>query len=121
MDEGGEVDVVVGEAAHIALARIAQEPLRAALPAPVEHGDGKAARAQIAHGLEIFLDEFGAAGKQAHGALAARRRIPARKAQLTPSGVFSMPETTPSGTGLAGMETRSMAGESMPARETIAL
>ena len=58
-----------------------ERALGQALPAPVEGGDGKAARAQLAHGLEIFLDEFGAALEQAHRALAARRRMPARKAQ----------------------------------------
>src|SRR4029450_13391079 len=36
---------------------------------------------QIAHGLEILLDEFGAPWKQAHGALASRRRCPARETQ----------------------------------------
>ncbi len=55
----------------------------AALPAPVDRGDGEAARAQFAHGLEIFLDEFGAALEQAHRALAAGRRMPARKAQCS--------------------------------------
>ena len=52
-----------------------------ALPPPVDGRDRKAARAQFAHRLEIFLDEFGAALEQADGALAARRRMPARKAQ----------------------------------------
>ena len=50
-------------------------------PRQSKRGDGKAARAQVAHGLEIFLDEFGAALEQADRALAAGRRRPARKAQ----------------------------------------
>src|SRR6185295_15495673 len=53
-----------------------------ALPAPVDHRHRKAAIAQVAHGLEIFFDLLGAAGENADGALAARRRRPARKAQF---------------------------------------
>ena len=75
-----DVALVFREVADVALARIGQRALGAALPAPVDGGDGKAAGAQFAHRLEIFLDEFGAALEQAHRALAARRRMPARKA-----------------------------------------
>ena len=53
-----------------------------ALPAPVDHGHRKAAVAQVAHRLEIFLDLLAAAGEDADRALAARRRRPARKAQF---------------------------------------
>src|SRR6516225_2884610 len=81
VDECLKVDLVLRETAHVALAPIAQRPLGSALAAPIEDGDGKAACAQVTHGLEIFLDELGAARKQAHGALAARRRRPAGKAQ----------------------------------------
>ena len=80
-NKGIEIDVVAGKVPDIALARVAQRPIRQALPAPVERGHREAAGAQIAHGLEIFLDEFGAALEQAHGALAPRRRRKARKAQ----------------------------------------
>src|SRR5207302_3667537 len=65
----------------IAFARIAQRAIGQSLPAPIERGDRKAAGAQIAHGLEIFLDELGAALKQAYGALAPRRRRPPCEAQ----------------------------------------
>ena len=75
-----EVALVFGKVADMALARIGQRALGTALTAPVESGDSKAAGAQFTHGLEIFLDELGAALEQAHRALAARRRKPARKA-----------------------------------------
>ncbi len=74
--------LVFGEVADMAFARIGQRALGQALPAPVERRDRKAARAQLAHRLEIFLDELGAALEQADRPLAARRRMPARKAQL---------------------------------------
>jgi hypothetical protein len=82
--EGVEIDVVAGEIPDIALARIAQRAIRQALPAPIQRGNREAAGAQIPHGLEIFLDELRPALKQADGALASRRRRPARKAQRNP-------------------------------------
>ena len=82
VDEGFEVDLVLREIAHVAFAPIAQRAFRHPLPAPVERGDREAARAQVAHGLEIFLDELGAALEQADRALAPRRRRPAREAQF---------------------------------------
>jgi hypothetical protein len=78
--QGFDVALVFGKVADVAFARIAERAFGAALPAPVDGGDGKAARPQFAHGLEIFFDEFGAAREQAHRSLAARRRMPARKA-----------------------------------------
>ena len=63
--EGFEIGVVFGEVAHIAFAGIAQRALRQALAAPIERRDGKAARAQIAHRLEIFFDPLAAALKNA--------------------------------------------------------
>ena len=65
----------------MALAGIRQRALREALPAPVEDRDREAARARVAHHLEIFLDEFGAARKHAQRALAPGRRLEAGKAQ----------------------------------------
>src|SRR3954470_20569079 len=53
-----------------------------ALPAPVDRRHREAAVAQVAHGLEIFLDRFAAPLEDAHRALASRRRRPARKAQF---------------------------------------
>src|SRR3977135_2739361 len=44
----------------------------------------EAAGTQVAHGLEIFLDEFGAALEQANRAPAAWRRGPAREPQRYP-------------------------------------
>ncbi len=84
VDEGFEVDLVVGESPHVALARIAQRALRPALPAPVDRRDREAARAQVAHGLEVFFDELGASLEQADGALAPGRRLPAGEAKLDP-------------------------------------
>src|SRR5580700_3404714 len=82
LHEGLDVDLVVGEIAHIALARIAQPPRRMALPAPVDHGDREAAIAQVPHRLEIFLDLLAAAGEDADRALAPGRRRPARETQF---------------------------------------
>src|ERR1700730_328489 len=56
------------------------------LASPVDHRHRKAAVAQIAHRLEIFFDLLGAPGEDADGALAARRRRPARKAQFRAVG-----------------------------------
>jgi hypothetical protein len=81
LHEGLEVVLVFREIADMAFARIAELALGAALPAPIKRGNRKAARAQLAHGLEIFLDEFGAALEQADRALAAGRRMPTREAQ----------------------------------------
>ncbi len=86
LHEGFDVDLVIGEVADIALARIAQAPRRMSLPAPVDHRHRKAAVAQIAHGLEIFLDLLAAPGEDADRALAARRRRPAREAQFRAVG-----------------------------------
>ena len=92
----------------MAFAPIAQRALGQALAAPVERRDGKAAGAQIAHGLEIFFDALGAALENADRALAPGRRRQRAKRSDTPSGVFSVPVTTLSGTGLAGIETSFM-------------
>ena len=82
LHEGLEVAVVFLEAVDMALHAVAQPPLRAALPAPVEGGDREAAAAQIADRLEIFLDVLAAALQQADGAeRLARRRPPAGMAQ----------------------------------------
>src|SRR5215472_3126291 len=86
VDEALEIDLVFGEISYVTLARVAERPLRHALAAPIEGNYRKAAGAQIAHGLEIFLDEFRTPLKQAHRTLAAARRRPARKAQRDPIG-----------------------------------
>src|SRR5262249_3752530 len=86
VDEGFEIEMVFVEAAYIALARILERALRSALPAPVERRYREAARTQVAHGLEILLDELGSALEQADRALLSRRRRPARIAQLDAVG-----------------------------------
>ena len=86
--EGLEIAVVFGEVAHIALAPIAERAIGQALTAPIERRDRKAARAQIAHRLEIFFDPFGAALQDAHRAATPGRRLPARKAQGHAIGRF---------------------------------
>ena len=77
-----EVEIELGEIAHIALVAVAERALRQPLPAPIQDGDGKAAAAQIADRLEIFFDPFGAARENADRAAAAGRRRKARKADL---------------------------------------
>ena len=80
--EAGEIRPVILEAVDMAQPAIADQPLRAALAAPVESGDGKAAPAEIGDGLEIFLDEFGAPLHEAdRAAMRAFRFRPQRKAQ----------------------------------------
>ena len=80
--EVGEVFLILGEIVDVTLERIPGQPARAALPAPIEHRHGKAAPAQLAHHLEIFLDELGAAGKDAdRAAPLAQHRLPAGEAQ----------------------------------------
>src|SRR5262249_40659175 len=86
VDESIEVDLILGEAAYVAFVWVAQRALRHPLAAPIERGYGKAARAQIAHGLEILLDEFGSPLKQANRSLATGRRRPARKAKRNAVG-----------------------------------
>ena len=82
--EGVEVDGVLREVLDVALVVVGERALREALPAPVEGHDRETARAQIAHRLEIFFNVFGAALQDDDGAPAARRRLPAAKAQSHP-------------------------------------
>src|SRR5262245_57762379 len=86
LHEGFEIDLVLGEIEDVALAAVAQRPLRQTLAAPVQRGHGKAALARVLHDFEIFFDELGAAMEQAQGALATRRRVEAREAKLDPVG-----------------------------------
>ncbi len=79
--EGLEIGLVFREALDVSLVAVVERTLRKPLPAPVEGRDRKAARAEIAHDLEIFFDEFGAPLKNAHRSLASGRRRPARIAQ----------------------------------------
>ena len=70
-----EILVIGGEILDMRLAAIGQQAVRAALAAPVEGDDGKAAAAQFVDHFEIFLDEFGlAVQQQADAARAARCR-----------------------------------------------
>jgi hypothetical protein len=82
-----EVALVIDEIVDMAAARLAGLPARAALSAPVEGDDRKAAPAQILDGLEIFLDEFRPPLKDADGR-----------------------SVTPSGIGLSGVARRSKGG-----------
>ena len=91
VDEAFEIDLIFGKVAHIALAPVAQRTVRHALPAPVQGCDREAAGPQVAHGFEIFLDEFGAALEQADRAPAAGRRSPARKPQRYAVAGFQRP------------------------------
>jgi len=69
---GLEIGQILREISHMALERIGQRPARRTLPAPIHRDDGKFARAKLADCLEIFLDIFGAAGKDEHRAAPAR-------------------------------------------------
>src|SRR5262249_12090227 len=65
----------------VTFAAIAERVLGKALPAPIDHGDRKAALARIVDHLEIFLDELGPAREHAERPLAPRRRIPPSEPQ----------------------------------------
>ena len=78
--EALEVHPVVLEALDVAELLVADQPLAAALPAPVEGRDRKAARLEVGDGLEILLDELGPALDEAHRP-ALRRRIPSRRSR----------------------------------------
>src|SRR5215470_19467010 len=83
LHEGGEVLVIFGKRAHVALARIGQRPPGATLPAPIHRGDGKAAPTKIGYDLEIFLDELAAPLKHAHSPTLWRARgLPTRETQF---------------------------------------
>src|SRR6188768_2445051 len=84
--EGTNVDFVVGETAHVSLARIEQLPRRMPLSAPVNHRHRESPVAQVAYSLEVFFDLLAASGKHADGPLTPLRRRPAREAQLDPVG-----------------------------------
>src|SRR5579862_1218977 len=76
--ESFEIGIVVGKASHVAFAAIAQHALGETLAAPIERRHRKSARPQVTHGLEILFDPFAASLKDANGAAATRRRLPAR-------------------------------------------
>ena len=79
-----EVGCVFGKIPHVPLEAIGERAVGQALPAPIERRHRKTARAQVAHGFEIFLDVFGAPLQHDHRALAPGRRRPAGKAQSDP-------------------------------------
>ena len=82
LHEMGEILFVFGEIADMALELASDEPARSALSAPIEDRDGEAAPSQLAHHLEIFLDELVATGKDAdRAAPILERRAPTRIAQ----------------------------------------
>ncbi len=110
LHEGFDVHLVIGEIADIALARIAQAPRRVALPAPVDHRHRKTAVAQVTHGLEIFFDLLARPVKTQTVPLRLAGGAQRAKRNSAPSGVVMVPETTSSGTGLAGIETSVMTG-----------
>ena len=84
LHDGFKVGGVFGKIPHMTLVVVGQRTLRHALSAPIKRRHGEPARAQIAHGLEIFLDVFGAALQHDDRAFAPDRRRPARKAQADP-------------------------------------
>src|SRR5262249_28319194 len=80
-DQRLKIDVVIGEAAHVALVAIAERALRKTLAAQIDHGDREAALARVVDHLEIFLDEFGPPREYAQRSLASRWRVPAGEPQ----------------------------------------
>src|SRR5665647_3414519 len=84
LHDGFKVAGVFGKIPHMTLVVVGQRTLRHALSAPIKRRHGEPARAQIAHGLKIFLDVFGAALQHDDRAFAPDRRRPARKAQADP-------------------------------------
>src|SRR5262245_8015397 len=85
---GFEISDVIRKIPHITLVTVGERMIRQSLSAPVESCHRKAASAKIANGLEIFLDELGAALQHNHGAFAPRWRRPTRKTQVHPVGGF---------------------------------
>ena len=79
--ESFEVGVVFGEVAHETPVAVLKPAIGKSLAAPIQRRYGKSARAQVAHGLEVFFDPFATALKDAHGAAPSCRRLPTRKAQ----------------------------------------
>jgi len=108
LHEGFDVHFEIAEIADIALrgsrSRRDECPVRASRSSPPRNRD----RADRAPSRSIF-DLLAAAGEEQTCPCVGRRR-PAREAQFAPSGVLMVPETTFSGTGLAGIETSVMAG-----------
>ena len=101
LHEADEIAVVFPEAAHMALARVGQHPLRASLAAPIHGRHGKAPAAQIRDDLEVFLDELGAAAEQADGAPPRHaRRVPARVAKLRAVVAAEGSDGRPAGNGI---------------------
>ena len=84
-DESVEVALVEREIVDVPFARVLQLPLGAALAAPVERRDRKAAVEQFADRLEIFLDELGAAAENRHRAAHARGGVQRAARSCTPS------------------------------------
>src|SRR5258708_10817677 len=70
----------------MAFAWVLEKPIRAPLPAPIQHRDGKASLPQLANDLEILLDHVGAAAEEANRPAPRASRIPARVAQLQSIG-----------------------------------
>ena len=106
--EALEVDPVVLEALDIAELLVADQPLAAALPAPVEGRDRKAARLEVGDGLEILLDELGPPLHEAHRARCAAPGAlgKGRIAQLHPVAGHELADPRASGTGLEGTTAR---------------
>ena len=84
---------------------VLQLPLRAALAAPIQRRDGEAAAEEVADRLEIFLDEFGAAAEQRHGAARLLRR-PMRRPQIATVDRMQRIDDRLGGTRLSGVTTR---------------
>ena len=63
-DQGVEILVIFGKVIDMCLAPVGQQPVRAALAAPIESDHGKPPAPQFVDHFEIFFDEFGLAVEQ---------------------------------------------------------
>ena len=90
--ETRDVVLIIGEVPGVTLERILEQPARATLAPPVEHGDGEAPAPELPHHLEIFLYEFGAPRKDTDRAMALlERRWPSGKAQAHAALALEIP------------------------------
>ena len=102
LHEGLEVDLVLREVFDMALARIRQLPGGMPLPPPVHGRDRKAALAQFADRLEIFLDELAAAAEDADRPFA-RPANPSVRSATRSVRCPDRADDGPVGNGIAGM------------------
>ena len=108
-DEGVEVALEIGEIVDMALARVSQRALRAALAAPVHARHGEAAGEEIAHHFEVLFDELSPPAENGDRSRPVLCRDPARGAQPHAVGRVMSCSTAPGGAGLSTVEINAIA------------